>query len=184
MKAKICILGLPGSGKTTVSDKLARHMRMKYFDVGAILRSQADEDQHIKSVHQEGGLVNSNRVLGIFDQALQEERWLLSGSPRKPEEAEYILDHPSWKEDPGYLVYLKLDPEIAKARLLARGRHDDTEQAIDKRLMEHFSITRLSAEKFEAQGRAIIVDASKDKLQVYLDIIEELKKRSYGLEND
>lgn len=179
MSIKLCVLGLPGSGKTTISDKLVHILDMKCFDVGAILRSKANEDDHIKQIHQAGGLVNSDRVLNIFEEALSGDRWLLSGSPRKPEEADYVLNHPNWIKDPGYLIYLKLEPSIAKQRLLSRGRHDDNDQIINKRLEEHFSITKKSVKKFEDQGRVIVVDATQSQDDVCETVLKELVERKY-----
>jgi len=179
MSIKLCVLGICGSGKTTISNSLVKHLEVKCYDVGSILRDRASKDEHIKSIHQAGGLVNSDRVLGIFDEALSEDRWLLSGSPRRPEEADYILSHKDWIKDPGYLIYLKLDPETAKRRLLDRGRQDDSISIIDKRLEEHISITKKSVEKFQEAGRVITIDAAQSQNEVYLNILRELKAKKY-----
>ena len=175
-KIKIFLLGMPGAGKGTVSKLLLTHFKdVRYYDVGSILREQASQDKHIKEIHAAGGLVDSNRVLSIFDDALSQDSYIVDGSPRRPNEADYILDHDSWESDPGYLVHLKLDPVLAKSRLLARGRFDDTESVLENRLSGYFDTTIQSVEKFTDAKRVITVDATGTPDQVATAVIKALQ---------
>jgi adenylate kinase family enzyme len=65
---------------------------------------------------------------------LRKERWLLDGYPRRVAAATHLLDNlgrlgiPVWR-----VLHLRLSEEDAAARLLARGRSDDTREAIAER---------------------------------------------------
>ena len=169
---------MPGSGKGTVSKLLLKELGsdIRYYNVGGILREQASKDEHIKQVHSRGGLVNSDRVLSIFDDALQQEQYLCDGSPRRPEEAEYVLQHDLWKESPGYLIYLSLDEKTAMERLLTRGRFDDKEDIINNRIEEFNEITMQSIRLFEDAGRIITVSAEEKPEEVCSSVIKALSE--------
>lgn len=175
---KLFILGMPGSGKGTVSrlllDKLGSDIT--YYNVGSILREQASSDNHIKTIHAAGGLVNSDRVLNIFDDALSQQNYLVDGSPRKENEAEYILSHQAWKDNPGTLVHLSLDSSIAKDRLLSRSRFDDKPEIIENRMKAYFEDTIRSVEKFKQASALIEVDATKTPEQVADDILKAISQ--------
>lgn len=161
MKTRLCILGIPGSGKTTIAERLVERLGTPLYDVGAILRQQSFKDAHIASIHKEGGLVNSDRVLGIFEEALSQDSFLLCGSPRKKNEAKFILEHQKWKQNPGWLIYLELDKRLAKERLFSRGRFDDLdEKTLEKRFSDFESHTLDSIGLFKEQGRILTLDGS------------------------
>lgn len=172
---RILILGSPGSGKGTISSLLMdffNNESVKYYNVGEILRGRWQDDDHIKEVHAAGGIVDSDRVMGIFDEALDHEWFLLDGSPRKENEAQYILNHPKWKSNPGYLIYLKIDPEAARNRLLLRKRFDDTPDVMDRRFEAFLKETTKSIQAFDSAKRLLTVDASQDAKAVCYDILK------------
>jgi adenylate kinase family enzyme len=163
MNIRLFLLGMPGSGKGTVSELLLSKLNnssVRYYNVGGILREQAEKDKHIKETHAAGGLVTSDRVLGIFEDALSQESFVADGSPRRPEESEFILSHPKWTANPGLLIHLKISPELAKERLMSRGRFDDTEVTIQKRFDDYQLHTLKSVENFAKHKQLVEVDAS------------------------
>ena len=177
MKIKLCVLGLPGSGKNTVGELLkTNYPNVDICDVGSALRQRAEADKHIKDTHKEGGLVSSDRVMGIFEEYLAKDEWILLGSPRRPNEAQWILDGNS---DPGYLVYLKVPYEVAKQRLLSRGRFDDTEEVISRRFADFETYTMKSIELYQEANRLIEVDATRSPEEIVLDIRAKLLDVTY-----
>jgi len=175
MKSRICLLGKCGSGKGLISDMLVRKIKeIKYYSVGQLLREKANQDSHIKSIHAQGGLVDSNKVLDIFEEALDNESFLLDGSPRRPEEAEFILNHPKWIENPGVLLYLKASDDVVKERLFSRQRFDDDPILVEKRLANFEEITLQSINLFYEKGRVIEIDADKDSEIVFKECMEKL----------
>lgn len=174
---RLFILGSPGSGKGTVSKLLLESLgdTVRYYNVGGILREQADQDSHIKTTHAAGGLVNSDRVLSIFDDALSQDSFLVDGSPRKAAEGQFVLDHSKWQDNPGWLIYLDIERDVARERLLARGRFDDTEEVISKRLENHFNETIKSVELFRKAKRVIDVRADETPEVVARTIMQALQ---------
>lgn len=177
-KIRLCILGKPGSGKGTISkvlvDTLDSHIH--YFNVGSILRERALQgDQHIKQVHAAGGLVRSDKVLDIIQEALRCESFILDGSPRRPEEASFIVNSSEWINSPGFLIHLDIEDALAKERLLARGRFDDNINAIENRLEGFNSITTESIKVFG--NRSITISANQPPQKIVQDILLEITKR-------
>jgi adenylate kinase len=175
MNPRLFILGAPGSGKGTVSSELVLRLPNAYYiSVGAYLRERAKNDSHISQIHSQGGLVDSSRVLHVFDEVLSKESFICDGSPRRANEASYILDHPLWTENQGLLLYLEVDLNTARNRLLARGRFDDTIDLIDKRLEEFQTETMQSIELFRSRNRLLTFDASAKPNQVADEIMRKL----------
>lgn len=178
-KIRLCILGKPGSGKGTISKALTEalpHSCIHYYNVGSILRERASQgDQHIKQVHATGGLVNSDKVLDIIQEALQCESFILDGSPRRPEEASFIINSTEWINSPGFLIHLDIKDSLAKERLLSRGRFDDNPNVIDNRLDGFNSITTESIKVFG--NRCIVINANQPPKKVVQEILSEIAKR-------
>lgn len=174
---RLCILGKPGSGKGTVSRILTEALpHIHYYNVGGILRDRAAQgDEHIQTVHAAGGLVNSNRVLDIIEEALNHESFILDGSPRKPEEALFVVSHTSWRKIPGFLIHLDISDAAAKERLLSRGRFDDSPDVINSRFDVFNHTTTQAIEVFGS--RCITINADQEPQQVATDIIREVSKR-------
>jgi len=177
MNIRLFLLGCPGSGKGTMSELLLSKLNnpsVRYYNVGGILREQAEKDQHIKDTHAAGGLVTSDRVLGIFEDALSQDSFVCDGSPRRPEEAEFILSHSKWISNPGLLIHLKINAELAKERLMSRGRFDDTEATIQKRFEDYKLHTLKSVEKFARHKQLVEVDASARPEEVCNSVLRVL----------
>lgn len=175
MKAvRLCILGRPGSGKGTVSSLLNEKLKeIKYYNVGQILRERAMQgDAHIKETHQAGGLVSTDKVLDIIENAIQQDSFILDGSPRRPEEAKFIVNHLSYQERPVILIHLNVSDDVARARLQLRNRFDDLPEVIDRRFKDFDEITRQSIEKFREVDALIEVDASLSPDQVVENILK------------
>lgn len=175
--SRLFLLGSPGSGKGTISKILLKSLgqETRYYNVGGILREQADQDRHIKDTHSAGGLVDSDRVLGIFEDALAQESFLVDGSPRKYNEAQFVLEHNRWKENPGWLINLDIEEYVARDRLLRRGRFDDTVEIIDRRLNNHKNETMKSIQLFRQAGRVIDVRAEATPEIVARTILQALQ---------
>lgn len=179
MNIRLFILGLPGSGKGTISNKLIdalKEQNVAYYNVGEILRSQADTDQHIRAVHASGGLVRSDRVFNIFDSVLSNKAFICDGSPRRPEEASFILQHPFWKKSPGKLLFIDVPQNVAFKRLLSRGRFDDTESIIKKRFEDFNQITLKSIELFRQANALIAVDGNQNIENIIKQVTDSLAK--------
>lgn len=140
---KILILGLPGSGKTTQIDSLSEKYGFVPIRMGNILREIAGQGgetgDKIKSIMASGELVDDGTVAKLIkEEAIKtDDNFVMEGYPRTVKQIELF--------DPGFdkVFYLEVPIEVVKDRMKGRGRADDSDGAIEKRVqvqmedMEH-----------------------------------------------
>lgn len=148
--ATFVFIGRSGCGKGTQAALLQKYLEEKgcktlRLGTGDFARARAQKDtltgHWIKSILDAGGFfpswLASALMLEMLEPALVslEQVLLLDGSPRRLSEAQ-VLD-----EFTGYLrrppirpIYLDISGEESRRRLIARGRGDDTADAIENRL--------------------------------------------------
>lgn len=126
----IVLMGIAGSGKSTVGRLVAERLGWRYLSTGDIAR------KHIGGMWQELGMpAPESEMKMAFDYAMEllssnNDCVVLDGLPRKVEQIDYLT---RWTDNPLYYV-IDVDVETAKERLHERGRADDTESAIAMRL--------------------------------------------------
>ncbi len=157
----IVFLGPQGSGKGTQVQSLANYLEKKdpghpvfHFSVGELLREFGGEVGYTEErVHasllrgeMQPGFISSYLVARYFIHHLRgQEHVIIDGYPRSPEN---LVNFDSAMDFYGRvtptLLYLNIPDEESVARLMKRGRSDDTEEGIRKRLAwtkEQFSTT-------------------------------------------
>ena len=118
---KIVLIGLPGTGKTTVGKILSSKLSFPLIGVGDLLREEAkketEEAKIIKEYLEKGLIVPveiTNKILLRKLKNLSE--FILEGYPRNVEQAKFLLTHfPDVK-----VVLLKTPVEIIVQRLSSR----------------------------------------------------------------
>lgn len=140
---KLLIIGLPGSGKTTQIDKIAQKYGLTPIRMGNILRDLAvkggEMGERVKSIMASGELVDDETVAELIKAEASKigDNFIMEGYPRTMEQVKLF--------DPGFdkVFYLEVDPQVVKDRMKGRGRADDSDSAIEKRIqvqmedMEH-----------------------------------------------
>lgn len=140
---RLIFLGPPGSGKGTQSQILAGHLNIPHISTGEILR-QAMKDQtplgiKAQSYVDSGELVPDELVQDLVQERLSQpdtaSGWILDGFPRKVTQAAF-LDELLQKIGQGGEKVVNLDApdDVVVIRLLGRGRKDDSEDVIRRRL--------------------------------------------------
>ena len=136
-------LGPPGAGKGTQANLLADDWRIPHVSTGDILRDAITQQTALglqARTHVEvGELVPEPLIMSLmrerFGQADMQQGWILDGFPRTLAQANAldqlltILRHPHPQ-----VVYFEVATETLVERMLARGRQDDTEETIRRRL--------------------------------------------------
>lgn len=147
---RLIFLGPPGAGKGTQAKNLADGLNIPHISTGDILR-QAMKDQtslgiKAQSYVDKGELVPDQLVQDLVEERLAkpdaQSGWILDGFPRTVSQAtflEELLNH--LNQGGERVVNLEVPDEIVVSRLLGRGRKDDTEDVIRRRLEVYRSST-------------------------------------------
>ena len=94
---KIILLGPPGSGKGTVSEKLVKDFSLKHVSPGVLLREEVAKEttigKDIKQIIESGDLVPDQLVVEIVKLEINNKNnYILDGFPRTIGQAELISE--------------------------------------------------------------------------------------------
>jgi adenylate kinase len=140
---RLIFLGPPGAGKGTQAKILADSCGIPHVSTGDILRVAVANRTALGLQAQEymdrGELVPDFLVVDLIRERLDHSDaklgWVLDGFPRTVVQAEFLdtlLDKIHQPYD--YVINLEVPDDVLVLRLLGRGRADDTEEVIRKRL--------------------------------------------------
>jgi len=141
---RLIFLGAPGAGKGTQAETLAHHRNIPHISTGDILRQAMQKQTPLGVKAQDyvsrGELVPDQLVNELVKERLDEpdteQGWILDGFPRKVSQASFLdkLLQEKHNHQVVRVVNLEVPDDILMARLLARGRADDNEEVIRRRL--------------------------------------------------
>ncbi len=125
----IIFIAPPAAGKGTQSALVSEKYHIPHISTGDLLRAASRENnergKYIKEQMETGGLVSDDVTTGLLKERLQESDcdngYILDGFPRNVEQAkayEQILD--DLHKEMGYVIFLDIDKEIAKKRIVGR----------------------------------------------------------------
>jgi adenylate kinase len=140
---RLIFLGPPGAGKGTQAKILADTRQIPHISTGDILRNAKAQGtplgQKAQGYMDRGELVPDSLILDLIRERLGEADaqpgWILDGFPRNVSQAEFLdsLLQELQQEFDG-VVNLDVPDEVLVARMLERGRTDDNETTIRRRL--------------------------------------------------
>ena len=150
----IILFGLAGSGKSTQGQILAKKYSLVWLSVGQVLRDTGKFDK----ILEKGELVDDKKVVEIMHEKIQETRKsgkdiILDGFPRDVAQAKMISD--DLLGDIKKAVILDVPKDELLVRIMARGREDDTREAIERRF-----------EVVEKNLKGILHELEKKKIKV------------------
>lgn len=148
---ELIFLGPPGAGKGTQAHLLAEFWNIPHISTGDILRASVNAQtplgQKAQAYMERGELVPDQLLLDIVQERLSQSDaqagWILDGFPRTVLQATFLdkllqeMQQGAGKagsNDSLRVVNLDVPDEVVVARLLARGRTDDNEETIRRRL--------------------------------------------------
>lgn len=165
---RMVILGRQGSGKGTQSARLVEAYGCVHVSTGDVLRAAVAEGSELgraaEAVMAAGGLVGDEIMNEIVRQRLSRTDVaaggvLLDGYPRTADQADALE---SALADLGQTltaaVNIDVPIEEVKARMIERGRSDDTAEAISRRLALYEEQTAPLLEWFRRRGLLATVD--------------------------
>ncbi len=160
----------PGAGKGTQAKTLADHWKVPHISTGDILRSAIKEQTPLgvkaKSFVDSGQLVPCELVQDMVEERLQKadtsSGWILDGFPRTVEQAAF-LDNLLKKMNLGGAMVINLDvpDDVVVGRLLERGRRDDTESVIRRRLEVYRSETTPLIDYYGDRQQLVVINGNQ-----------------------
>lgn len=173
----LVILGRQGSGKGTQAARLVEAYSPIHVSTGDMLRTAVAAGtglgREAGALMDAGDLVGDDLINGIVAERLAqpdvaEHGFLLDGYPRTPDQAaamEGFLSEAGKTLDGA--VNLDVPVDEVTARMMARGRADDTEEAIRRRLDLYESETAPLLAWFADHGLLDVVDGMGDEDVVF-----------------
>ena len=173
----LVILGRQGSGKGTQAARLVEAYSPIHVSTGDMLRTAVaagtELGREAGALMDAGDLVGDDLINGIVAELLAqpdvaEHGFLLDGYPRTPDQAaamEGFLSEAGTTLDGA--VNLDVSVDEVTARMVARGRADDTEEAIRRRLDLYESETAPLLAWFADHGLLDVVDGMGDEDVVF-----------------
>ncbi len=147
--ATLVFIGRSGCGKGTQAALLEKYLTEKGGEIlrlgtGDFARSRAQKNtltgRWIKSILDAGGFFPSWLASGLLLEMIEpnlisnEQVLLLDGSPRRLFEAQVLDEFMNYlHRSPVRPIYLDISEKESRRRLMARGRSDDTAEAIENR---------------------------------------------------
>jgi adenylate kinase len=167
---RLIFLGAPGAGKGTQAQVLAQEYGIPHISTGDILRSAVANKTELglkaKSYMDAGELVPDQLMLDLVRNRLSAEDiktgWILDGFPRTVGQAKFLDTllaeiHQSCS----YVVNFDVPDEFLVARLLDRGRVDDTEAVIRNRLSIYHEQTAPLIDFYSDRDQLVSIDGSQ-----------------------
>jgi adenylate kinase len=186
-------LGPQGSGKGTHAKELESDLKrldpareVVHFEMGKNLRDIAAQDSYTRTllivIISRGELVPFNISSSVLSSYLMQnlrgdEHLIIDGFPRSDSQME-VLDATMafYKRENPTVVHINISDEEGLKRLLLRGRADDTEENIRKRLAwTHAEWERILALlNKNPVYRIVEIDGDKTIEEVHTDILKKL----------
>lgn len=120
------IIGAPGCGKGTISNRICDHFNMKHISTGAILRSNIAQNTSLgikaKEYMNKGHLVPDELMIDLVKKEIEDLdcNYLLDGFPRTHEQALGLWRH---HLSPNCVLYINVPKEVIVDRLSKRWIH-------------------------------------------------------------
>ncbi len=180
----ICIIGGPGSGKTTQSRYIHELFDFAHLSTGQILRQSIQNKklqnwENIQNRMNEGKLVDSDIVLKLLIDEMdkqKEKHIILDGFPINEENFE------AWdkniREKLDAIFYLEITEDEMKKRLMRRNeREDDNENAIKERIRAFNYETKPLINYLRNKGKITIFDGMKTKKELNAELKSEIMNK-------
>lgn len=178
----ILIMGIQGSGKGTQAGLLAAASGYTVLTLGDIIRAQVTDEQRQRI--EAGQLLRDDEARDIVEQAIMNVAagvpYILDGFPRSIPQAEWLYEKAQTDErfKINRVIHLIATRGAVKARLLSRGRADDTEAGIGKRFDEYERATEPLFAWFKSHDVQVIdVDAERSVSAVNEDLMKLVNEK-------
>jgi len=186
----VFVLGGPGSGKGTQSEKISEKFGFKHLSAGDLLREERNRKgsefgELIESFIREGKIVPVEITVNLIKRAMESSGWengkfLVDGFPRNMDNILGWRKLLEGKVDERLCLLFDCPEEVMERRLLARGqnsgRSDDNLESIRKRFKTYMTETVPIIESFRAAGKIAEISADSPVEKVW-EKVQEIFER-------
>lgn len=171
----IILMGVAGAGKSMQGRLFADEHGYAWISTGELFRVLVTGTRRAEML--EGKLLSDNEVIELVDRTLKlidvHEEFLLDGFPRTKVQTDWLLNEVELGRLKLTATFnLTASRAVVKKRILARGRQDDTEKAIEKRFTEYETMTLPIVDYLRHVGSPVYdIDADQDPITVHDQIM-------------
>lgn len=162
---KLLFIGPPGAGKGTQASLVAQRLGIPHISTGEMFRHHVSNGselgKRVRAIIDEGGYVPDDMTVAMLAERLAEPDarpgYILDGFPRTGPQVE-ALDQLIGREGLDRVVLFEVDEDALAARMMSRGRADDTEETIRNRFKIYEEQTAPLIETYQERGLLVMVD--------------------------
>lgn len=172
----IILTGVAGAGKSMQGKMLADEHGYAWISTGEILRVLVTGKRRQEML--EGKLLSDGEMITILDKVFElidpTQEFILDGFPRTIKQADWLLEQvKNGRFDLTAIINLDASEDVVRQRLMARGRQDDTTEAISERFREYRTVTLPILDHFRAENiRVCDINAAQDPREVHDAILK------------
>jgi adenylate kinase len=171
-------MGVAGAGKSVQGKLLADTVGLPWLSTGEFLRMLISGERRKQMLA--GKLLGDQEIIALVQKMFAvidtEHEFVLDGFPRTLPQADWLLSQSKHGQlNITAVVHLETSEDVVKARLLDRGRLDDTEEAISERFDEYRQLTLPILTEFREAGIPVHdIDAKGSVKEIHRDIMAKL----------
>lgn len=180
---RLIFLGAPGAGKGTQAKEIAALYHIPHISTGDILREAVAQKTALgmkaKEYMEQGLLVPDQLVVDLIRDRLNhsdaQKGWILDGFPRTVIQADFLDQLLTEIQQPyNAAVNFDVPDEVLVERLLGRGRQDDTEDVIRRRLQVYHEQTSPLIDFYSNRQKLLNVNGNLSMEQVTAEVKRQL----------
>ena len=185
----ILILGRSGCGKDTQSKLILENLNFELFiSTGSLFRAMAKENTYagkkISSILAGGELAADWLASFLWQRELIEKidsnqkNIIFDGVARRLSEAKLLDVVMDWFDIKLVPILIDISKEEARKRLIERGRSDDFDDGITKRLNWYETEVVKVVDYYKGSGKLVVINGMRSIDEVFQDIKEKISKES------
>jgi adenylate kinase len=179
---RIVLLGPPSSGKGTQAKRIAERLEIPAISTGDMLRQARDAGtalgKRVGDILAAGELVDDDTMAEVVEDRLARpdarDGFLLDGYPRTPRQVRDLEKILAGREPLDAVVLIDVPEEVLVARALGRGREDDREEIVRKRIEVYREKTEPLVAHYGNLGLLEEVDGDRPIEEVTVQILRVL----------
>ena len=182
---RMVLLGKQGSGKGTQGERLAEHFAIQHLSTGQMFRDSAAADVKVgleaKGFMDRGELVPDDLVVAVVEERFTNPRevipgFVLDGFPRTEHQA-LALDRILGENALDIVIDLEVPTEVVMERMRTRGREDDTDDSIRRRLELYETETKPLVDFYRQRSVLVTMNGLGTEDDVHASLLEAVGRR-------